>query len=103
MSTLRLPPEEFALLRKVAATIRGSDEPRWPTPDELRDFLRENVTIVKPGETLVIQVGEGWTPSQVRELTDFLNWQDETGESWLPFRVLVVPGTGLGIAEASAP
>jgi hypothetical protein len=74
--------------------------PRWPTADELRQFLRDNVTIVKPGETLIIRVPENWSPDQAVRYEDAMNAADETGTPVLPFRTQVVAGLELGIAEA---
>lgn len=59
------------------------------TPDELRRLVGEHVTTVAPGETLVVQVGNDWTPQQVCEMQRaFSECRD--------FDVLVVPGTALG-------
>jgi hypothetical protein len=67
------------------------------TEDEVRQLLRECVTVVRPGETLVIRGDRNWTPMQVREVQDMLDgaaeWRD------LGFKVLVVPGEELGVAE----
>ena len=76
-------------------------ERHW-TPDEIRSFLAENVTVVAPGETLVIRIGEEWdmTPNQMREISDSLNFRYEDGTPALPFRSVVVPGTALGVVKA---
>ena len=73
--------------------------PRRPlTEDEVRQLLRECVTVVKPGETLILRLGWDWTPDQMREVQDVLT---ASAEYWsLGFRVLVVPGEELGVAEA---
>lgn len=68
------------------------------TQDEVYQLLRECVTVVKTGETLVIQVGDGWYPEQIRQIQEALNCADENGPYW-PFRTLVVPGERLGVAE----
>lgn len=65
------------------------------TADEVRSFLAECVTIVKPGEWLVVRVTD-LTPSQMREYQLIMNEQHDAG--WLPFRVLIVHGNELGIA-----
>ncbi len=71
------------------------------TPDEIRALLRECVTVVKPGETLILRVPWTTTPSQVRELQDALT---DTGEYMeVPFKVLVVPGDELTVAQAPEP
>ena len=38
------------------------------TEDEVRRLLRECVTVVKPGEILVLQPGADVTPNQLREI-----------------------------------
>ena len=64
---------------------------------EVRQLLRECVTVVKPGETLIIRGDRNWTPGQLREVQDWLDREPE----WrgLDFRILVVPGEELGVAE----
>ena len=77
--------------------------PRPPlTQDEVRHLLRECVTVVKPGETLIVRVGPEWTPMQMREMQESLNWGWGT-EDGLPFRTLVIPGEELGVAEPFTP
>lgn len=67
------------------------------TEDEVRSLLRECVTVVKPGETLVILADRDWTPSQVRELQDALDAGIKYRD--LGIHALVVPGAELGVAE----
>ena len=71
------------------------------TADEIRHLLSECVTVVKPGETLILRVPWTTTPTQVRELQVVL---DET-TAWLelPFKALVVPGDELTVAQAPEP
>jgi hypothetical protein len=69
------------------------------TEDEVRQLLRECVTVVKPGETLVIRGDRDWTPNQMREVQDMLDGAVKWRE--LGFTVLVVPGEELGVAEAA--
>ena len=67
------------------------------SPDEIRQLLRECVTVVKPGEHLILRIPWSVTPTQVHELQDFAT---ETAESLgLPFKVLILPGDGLAITE----
>ena len=67
------------------------------TPDEVRQLLRECVTVVKPGEHLILRVPWSTTPSQVRELQEVVN--EMAGYLERPFRMLVLPGDELGVAE----
>ena len=69
------------------------------TKDEVRQLLRECVTVVKPGETLVIRGDRNWTPNQLREVQDMLDRATKYYD--LRFHALVVPGEELGVAEAS--
>ena len=89
--------ERFA---EVAAEYRLTILPRSSlTEDEIRQLLRECVTVVKPGETLVIRGDRDWTPNQMREVQDMLDAAVKWRE--LGFTVLVVPGEELGVAEAA--
>jgi hypothetical protein len=74
----------------------GTDDPL--TPDEIRQILRECVTVVKPGEVLVVRVSPDCTPSQVREYQDSLNAVRAAGG--ITCEVLVLPAEELGVAEA---
>lgn len=68
------------------------------TPELARQLLRECVTVVKPGETLVIRVPETWTLEQVDEYQRWLDYAaDHRG-----FRALAVVGEELGAAQAPA-
>ena len=103
------PPGNFSdaqvaeLREALGAAMSGPYEhrilPSVPplTPDQVRQLLRECVTVVKPGEHLILRIPWTTTPTQVRELQDFVTdtaaWLD------LPFKVLVLPGDELGIAE----
>lgn len=70
-----------------------------PSAEVLREFLRDNVTMVAPGETLVIRVPDRFTPQHIRELHEWLNGADPDGTPWFPFRTVVVPGCGLGVVR----
>ena len=72
------------------------------TADEMRSLLRECVTVVAPGETLVLRLSESSTPSQAREWQEALNAGWDEGDPVFPFRVLVVIGEGLGVAQTGA-
>ena len=69
------------------------------TPDEMSAWLRENVTVVKPGETLVIRVTD-LSPMQMREYQAICNVNYDEG--FLPFRCLIVHGDELGVASAES-
>lgn len=66
------------------------------TGEEIAAFLAENVTVVKPGETLVIRVSD-LTPNQMREyqqaIDQALEWRQ------LPFQCLVVYAEELGVVQ----
>ena len=68
-------------------------------PDEVRQLVRECVTVVKPGETLVIR-GRDWTPGQVREVQDWMDGDYESGR--IDFRVLAVIGDELAVVKPEA-
>ena len=67
--------------------------------DEIRQLLRECVTVVKPGETLVIRGDRNWSPNQMREVQEMLEHMIQYLD--LHFKALVVPGEELGVAEAA--
>jgi hypothetical protein len=77
--------------------------PRIPplTEEQVRFLLAACVTVVKPGETLILRCGREWTPNQMREIQEMI---DHVAE-WrgLGFTVLVVPADELGIANATKP
>lgn len=65
--------------------------PRQPlTEDEVRQLLRECVTVVRPGEILVIQVSENFAPNQLREYQDSVTWW--LRENAPDIKALVIPG-----------
>ena len=86
--------ESIAEAAKLPPRIISQPPPL--TPDEIRQILRECVT-VKPGETLILRVPWKTTPTQVRELQDALNRGIEYTEA--PFKALVLPGDELTVAE----
>ena len=69
------------------------------TPDEVRQLLRECVTTVGPGETLVVR-GTNWTPMQVREIQRAVDAMHEDGV--IGFKVLAVFGDELGVVQPEA-
>ena len=65
-------------------------------PDEVRHLLRECVTVVKPGETLVIR-GHDWTPMQAYEVQRVMDAMTEDGT--IGFKALVVGGDELAVVQ----
>jgi hypothetical protein len=90
-----LPPlteeQEAELRREFDVTMQLP-----PSPDEIRQLLRECVTVVKPGETLIVR-GTNWTPGQTREIQQVMDEMHELGI--VPFKALAVFGDELGVAE----
>ncbi len=83
--------------------VRLADDVRRPpdailAPDEVRCLLRECVTVVKPGEAVVIRKAD-LTPNQQREYQMMLSRAYQDG--FLPFRAFVFAGDELGVAEAT--
>jgi hypothetical protein len=93
--------EEAELRDSIAEAVKRHDIrviPQPLSPGEIRQILRECVTVVKPGETLILRVPWTTGPNQVRELQDTLTAIREDMKA--PFKVIVVPGDELTIAEA---
>jgi hypothetical protein len=67
------------------------------SPDEIRSLLRECVTVVKPGETLIVRVPTDWTMAQVDQYVALCDKALERGG--YAFRIVVLPAEGLGAAE----
>jgi len=95
----RIVPSVQPLTEAEAGEFRErfAEAVRPLSPGEIRQLLSECVTVVKPGETLIVRVPVTWNPEQVsnyqKNFNDWAGWLD------LPFRVIVVIGDGLGIAE----
>jgi hypothetical protein len=64
------------------------------TPETARALLRECVTIVKPGEMLVVRAPDWWTPGQAGMYQEYVGAM--AGDA---FRVVVVMGGELAVAE----
>jgi hypothetical protein len=64
-------------------------------PEQVEALLREHVTLVGPGEHLVVRVPVDVSPLQVRR------YQEALDGSGIPFRVVVVAGDELGVAADS--
>lgn len=96
MSTLVLPPGEFRVLREVCRQIAGLppvDVAALIRAEEFRRLLAENVTAVKPGETLIIRVSD-MSPGQMRD------YQESFDQAGLPFRCAVVFADELAVVQA---
>lgn len=83
----------------LADEVRAARLPGDPlTPAEVRQLLRECVTVVAPGETLIIRAHDSWTATQLGEVQRVLN---RIREDWdLPFWAIIVPGAELGVASS---
>jgi hypothetical protein len=90
--------EEFgaALRDSGHQPLRILPSPPLLTPGLARALLRECVTVVKPGETLVMR-GRNWTPNQVREIQEWMDREHESGR--LSFKVLAVFGDELAVVQ----
>ena len=99
-----LTPEQEAELRETTeAALKAGPyqhrvifQPPPLTPVEVRQLVRECVTAVGPGETLVIR-GRDWTPGQVREVQDWMDADYESGR--IDFKVLAVIGDELAVVK----
>jgi hypothetical protein len=83
-------------MQKTPHSRRVLYQPPPLTPDQVRYLLRECVTAVGPGETLVIR-GRDWTPGQVREIQRSLDAMHDAGR--IPFRAMAIFGDELGVAQ----
>ena len=89
--------EQVARFReRLAAAKKEPFPPRFLTEDQVRQLLAECVTVVKPGETLVLRMGQEWAPSQLREVQEMLDEAIKWRE--LPFKAIVVPADELAVA-----
>ncbi len=64
-----------------------------PAPDDVRALLRECVTVVRPGELLVIRVPYDTPVDEARAYQRVL---EDAGEAW-GIRAVVVTAEGLGV------
>ena len=73
--------------------------PSPPTlePGQVRHLLAECVTVVKPGETLVLRCPEGWTPEQAEEIAEHVRRWVKANEA--DIRVLVVPHLDMAVVQ----
>ena len=73
----------------------GTDDPL--TSGEIRQLLRECVTVVKPGETLILRGGDNWTPEQVREVAMHAAYWLEGSAPHI--KALVIPPMEIAVME----
>jgi hypothetical protein len=64
--------------------------------------LRDRAVIVHPGEVLIVQVPPDWPVQDIRDLNDALLAYTTDPDYRLDIKVLVVPGTGLAVAQPPA-
>ena len=77
--------------------MTGVAETHVLAPGEIRQLLRECVTVVAPGETLVLRCPESWTPEQA-------GMMQEIAAQWLgdyapDVKVLVVPHLEIAVMQ----
>ena len=96
--------QEAELAEAIGAALKAGPHeykviPRPPplTRDEVRQLLRECVTVVGPGETLVIR-DRNWIPSQVNEIQRWMDDEHESGR--ISFKVLALIGEEMAVTEA---
>lgn len=83
--------EEFARRYAEEASKPLQVLPHRPllTPETARELLRECVTVVKPGEVLVIRMSRELTPNQFREIAEMTGyWLKENAPG---VKVMLVP------------
>jgi hypothetical protein len=102
---IREPGGGFSVCKEDVFTAMYGSHEQWnpqQTPVIDREALLEavlkvisGVTLVKPGETLIIRVPADWNPQQVSQYQEYLDYQGQR----LGFTVLAVTGDELAIAE----
>lgn len=80
--------------------MAAETEPSVLTPAAIEALLRECVTVVKPGETLIVRVAAGASSQQVHQLGQYVHHRAEAMGAG--FHTLVVPAESLGVGEAPA-
>lgn len=85
---------------RAAAGLPAIPERGPLTQDEVRQLLRECVTVVKPGEILVVQPGADYTPNQLREIQQMVDFWLATNA--LGTKALVIPGEAHQVVRPDA-
>lgn len=78
---------------------------RWMPPRpalteaEVRQLLSECVTVVRPGEVLVLRAPEDWNPDQASQLQEYMGyWLAENAPD---IKAMVIPPMEIAIMQAS--
>lgn len=79
--------------------IRVLPPGRLLTPELARELAREYVTIVQPGETLIIRIPDTWTMQQMDEAQRYVN--RFTAHRGTGAAILFIPGDEFAIARDS--
>lgn len=87
--------DRVAALEEIFAHPPGEPASR----EQVRALLRECVTVVAPGETLVIRAPQDWSPTQVQEYQWVIDEAASAG--CIPIRAVVIVGDGLAVAKAA--
>ena len=75
-------------------------EPAILTAAAVEALLRECVTVVRPGETLIVRVAADADVRKVHQLGQYVHTRAEAMGA--AFHTLVVPAESLGVGETSA-
>lgn len=67
------------------------------TPETVRELLRECVTVVAPGEVLVIRVPDDWSARQAHEAQERIS--EVVASRKLGIAVLLLPGEEFAVAK----
>jgi hypothetical protein len=89
--------QRFEDAMKEPGPPRVMPQPPALTPEAIRTLLRECVTVIKPGETLIVRVPWATPARTVYELGRVLHEQAEAAGAG--FHTLVVPAAEIGAGE----
>jgi hypothetical protein len=82
--------------------VTAIDEPQVTdelTPGQVRQVLRECVTVVKPGDVLVLRCPGDWTAAQAAQMQDHARWWLEDNAP--DVKILVVPHVEMAVMKGS--
>jgi hypothetical protein len=78
-------------------TSAAADEAAALAPGQVRRLLAECVTVVRPGEVLVLRCPEGWTPDQAALMQDHASrWLEENAPD---VRAMVIPHLDMAVVQ----